>query len=540
MVSALLTATHVVAEESEIFTADTSFYPTPLYHRSPKDVYQLNNSNTIFFDHASTGIAALLQQELQATGISLDVKEIVGQPRHLKFIAICERSTIPRLTRFEPPIKKEEFHLSVTNEGVSIFGADRGGILYGVIAFFQLFEPDTLSIGKIQATSSPYMSFRGLRGHFPRNDPKEINQFKRIVRAMAFCRLNQLWIRDLYVRRFPASVQWDSHPEISDEGALPKSVVKELVQYAEKYNVKVMGSLAATADNVWSMYPELIEMHPGESPFTVRVKAEREKGRTEKYRFGSRFNFCPSREETYRLLFDLIGEMSPLFTSEVFDLGIDEVDQDYNGSRWVACELCSGKDPVKLFAEYVNRLAAHVLSKGKIPLVNSTPFIKEHGGGFHHIYSALPLLRKEVIINNWSEAHVRKAQKNWLGRPSKFRSTDYFGKYGFDDIVHLVGHERRWKDRPELLETKGMLDCYGAFVTHYRYMTDGDFKDSPTIDDMAFSSKHFWNPNQAQIGSEEDERQISHVKKVIKGILEGKPIIKAVAESRGSIEGYQN
>ena len=65
--------------------------------------------------------------------------------------------------------------------------------------------------------------------------------------------------------------------------------------------------------------------------------------------------------------------MTPLFSSDVFDLGIDEVSQPYNGSRWVADKRCRGKDPVILFAEYVNRLADYVSKKGKIPLVNSTP-----------------------------------------------------------------------------------------------------------------------------------------------------------------------
>jgi hypothetical protein len=296
-----------------------------------------------------------------------------------------------------------------------------------------------------------------------------------------------------------------------------------------------MGSLAATADNVWSISPSVIEMRPGENPSAVGVESEKKKGRTERYRYGSRFNLCPSKQKTYRLLFDMIDEMSPLFTSEFFDLGIDEIDQEYNGSRWAACELCREKDPVKLFADHVNTLADYVKSKGKTPLINSTPFIKEHAGSFHDIYKSVDLIRKDIVINNWSEKHVRHVQKDWLGRPSRFRSTDYFKRHGFEKIIHLVGHERRWADRPELLESKGQLDCYGAFVAHYSYMTDGRFKDSVTIDDMAFSSKHFWNPNHPSIGSDDDEQQIAYAKGVIRGILEGKSILRAIADGRRAV-----
>ena len=143
-------------------------------------------------------------------------------------------------------------------------------------------------------------------------------------------------------------------------------------------------------------------------------------------------------------------------------------------------------------------------AKGKIPLVNSTLFIKEHAGSFHNIYKSLPFIRKNSIINSWFEKVVTEARKNWWKPESKFSSVKYFKSNGFNKIVHLTGHERRWKDRPELLESKGRLDCYGAFVAHYRYMTDGSFKDSPTVDDLAFSSNHFWNPNNPPMGSRQE------------------------------------
>jgi hypothetical protein len=228
--------------------------------------------------------------------------------------------------------------------------------------------------------------------------------------------------------------------------------------------------------------------------------------------------------------------MAPLFSSKVFDLGIDEVDQYYNGSRWVACNFCKGKDPVKLFSEYVNRLADYVISKDKIPLVNSNPFIKEHGGEFKEIYKAVSLLRKDIIINNWSEGHVR-ARKGMEGYYQKFSSTDYFKKFGFKKVVHLVGNGQRWQGRPELLESKGMLDCYGAFVTHYQYITDGTFANSESIDDIAFSGNHFWFPNVPEMGSNLEKTQILYSKKVIQGILEGKPIIKAATDGRNLILG---
>ncbi|MHA2231793.1 MAG: family 20 glycosylhydrolase, partial [Candidatus Hodarchaeales archaeon] len=383
-------------------------YPTPVLRKINAGEFIITPETKIIPDDLSISNALLIRNEIkQWLEIDLEVSTGLGRIKKPNSILLHMTDGRSDFKEIQEPALREPFRLSVNEKSISLSSSRLEGQLYGLMTLFQLVIPNTLIIPGIDILDWPKMPFRGLRGHFPRNDPEEIENFKRIVRVMAFCRLNQLWIRDLYVRRFPASLQLESLPDIGGEDALPKSVAKALIEYAEKYNVKVMGSLAATADNVWSIYPNLIEMHRGESPFTVKIRAEKKKGRTEKYRFGSRFNFCPSREKTYSLLFDLIDEMAPLFTSRFFDLGIDEVDQDYNGSRWVACELCRGKDPVTLFADYVNRLADYVLSKGKIPLVNSTPFINAHAGAFHDMYKALPLLRKEIIISNWSEAHVR-------------------------------------------------------------------------------------------------------------------------------------
>ena len=296
-----------------------------------------------------------------------------------------------------------------------------------------------------------------------------------------------------------------------------------------------MGSLAATSDIVWSVYPRLIEMAPHESPLTVKIKHE--KNPTPKYRFYSRFNFCPSKKETYRLLFDLVDEMAPLFSSEFFDLGIDEVDQDYNGSRWVACDLCKGKDPSKLFADYVNRMADYVAGKGKTPVINSASFIKGHAGDFHDIYKSVSLIRKNIVINNWSEKHIRDTNKGPLNPLSHFTSSEYFRGYGFEKTIHLVGYERRWKDRPELLDPKSYLDSYGGCVTHYKYMTDGQFARSATIDDMTFSAKHFWNPSHSEIGSRQEEVELSYARNVVQGILEGKSYLQAISAARNNSVG---
>lgn len=503
-------------------------YPAPVIQETTPDQFSLNEKIIILFDKRSKINAEFLNTELRSIGINLQRSQIVRDPFKSNVIILCGKENVLLNSDVTTALGKEDaYYLSVTKEKILVTGADVGGQLYGILSLLQLIDKSRSAVKEVEILDWPKMTFRGLRGHFPKNNPQEIEQFKRIIKAMAFCRMNQFWIRDLYARRFPASIRWNLHPEISDLDAISKSLAKELIDYADRFNVEVMGSLASTADIVWSIYPHLIEMGPGESPHTVVIK--KEKNRTLRYRFGSRFNLCPSQEETYRLLFDLIDEMAPLFTSNVFDLGIDEVGQPYNGSRWAADEFCLGRDPVELFSRYVNRLADYVSNKGKIPLVNSTPFIKEHGGAFHNIYKSLAHVRKNIIINNWSEGAVRR--RYWIQKVRKFKSSEYFYSYGFDKIIHMTGYARRWIDRPELLESKGKTDCFGAIITHYKYITGKEGISENTLDDLAFSSNHFWTPDNPEMNSKMEESLVFYAKGVLSSILRGSSFLEAFSEN---------
>jgi hypothetical protein len=509
-------------------------YPLPAELILLGGAVNLTPQSRIWFDAASLENAELLHEELESRGLSIGMESIAAEyPTSSDIVLQITTGQAPNGMVREAFESRDGYLVSVSDQGIRIVGSDAGGQLYGILCFLQFINDKDFTIPRIVINEWPAMTFRGLRGHFPKDDPHEIEQFKRIIRAMAICRLNQLWIRDLYVRRFPASLELKRHPELNDDDSIPQALALELIQYARRYNVRVMGSVSSTSDIAWFVYPELIEMKPGEHPATVPIRNE--KGRTLRYRYGARFNFCPSAEQTYRLLFDIIDELAPLFTSEIFDLGVDEVSQEYNGSRWVADVRCRGKDPVLLFAEYVNKLADYVMTKDKIPLVNSTPFIREHGGDFYELYRSVRLIRKNIMINNWSDGFVRKRQSKSLFHKlfgdKPFSSREYFADHGLHNIIHMVAAGGRWKDRPELLENEGEFDIYGAFITHYTYMT-GEEMDPAVIDGMSFSGKHFWRTNKPEINSNEDQELTLYARRVIKSIMSGKSFLQAFGDAR--------
>lgn len=84
-----------------------------------------------------------------------------------------------------------------------------------------------------------------------------------------------------------------------------------------------------------------------------------------------------------------------------------------------------GKDPVRLFADHVNRLADHVTARGKIPLISNSSLIKGHVGDFHDIYKSVSLIRNNIVINNCSDGHIRvKNRAAWNPNCPEMRSKE--------------------------------------------------------------------------------------------------------------------
>ena len=194
------------------------FYPATASCQRIPGSFNINTSTAILVSEGGERNAELLKDEIEKVlGLRLSVKKTRRRFQNLDVILLGNEEG-PHMSEEMRYVlsHREAYHLSVKDDYALVASSKSEGQLLGLVALLQLIDPKTRTIPKVETSDWPKMSFRGLRGHLPKNTPEEIENFKRIIRAMAFCRLNQLWVRDLYVRRFPASVRWSSHPEISD------------------------------------------------------------------------------------------------------------------------------------------------------------------------------------------------------------------------------------------------------------------------------------------------------------------------------------
>ncbi|HUT32110.1 MAG TPA: glycoside hydrolase family 20 zincin-like fold domain-containing protein [Planctomycetota bacterium] len=418
--------------------------------------------------------------------------------------------------------KAGAYVLAVEPSGVAVLGRDAAGAFYGALTLLQLFTPpDQLTCAKI--VDSPYHFYRGMRAGLPRGKPREGEvthaYFRDLLRLMAFCRLNHVWVE---------GTSWNTpmrrHPEMAWQDVLTPDQAKALVGFATRQFLSMDGSLSWQW--VYYDYKRLAELYPDETWDTMRGVRKK-----------SRVNVCPSNPESWKLLFETMEDIVEVLPGDHFAVPLDEMYQEYNGSRWAVCKLCQGKDPVKLFAEFASRLTGRVLELGKVPIIGGGMLVREHQGWYKDIYKAIDLIerRDKLAVYNWSEGHIRRGAMKVKGETlhvPDFKATPFFRGHGYKDVMHLFAGNDHWAGRPEMREVRGKLDCYGGFVSYYHPMNYELMKQNGTLANLVFTAQHLWSPDSPPMDSEDDARACRYGEALADGVLQGKSYVEAIAGAR--------
>ncbi|MHA1370093.1 MAG: glycoside hydrolase family 20 zincin-like fold domain-containing protein [Promethearchaeota archaeon] len=131
----------------------------------------------------------------------------------------------------------EGFHTETKNGMLVIVGKTTAGLFYGIQTFYQLIvqRDDRLLLPAVKIDDYPTMKIRGLSWDISRGQSPSIEAVKRHVKLLSRFRLNlfQFYIEDMF--------QIEKYPQIGKgRGALSPGFVKEIEEFASKYNVEIM------------------------------------------------------------------------------------------------------------------------------------------------------------------------------------------------------------------------------------------------------------------------------------------------------------
>lgn len=267
----------------------------------------------------------------------------------------------------------EGYMLSVEGGGVLLEGVDRQGVLNGFHTLLQLFPQgvyggnysEFCTIPCLRIIDYPAYSYRGQHLDVARSFIP-IEEIKEFISHLAHHKINHLHLHLTDDEGWRVEIL--SHPELTEVGAwrggdspvkavygsfeeryggyYTQAQLRELVEFARQRGVEIVPEvdLPGHSLTIGKIHPEIL------------CPVERDLSATGGY--GVQNVWCVAREENYRLLEDILGEICDIFPSEYIHIGGDEVATSY----WRDCPHCSTLYKKEGMTSY-NQLEQHFLNR---------------------------------------------------------------------------------------------------------------------------------------------------------------------------------
>ncbi len=306
--------------------------PKPVKMVEKQGEFTLTPSTTIVYRGDLQEQAAYLQDVIKkSTGLRLDITE--GK---------AKKNTI-YLTLDTPDKVAESYKLDVNSKGVTIVGADKGGLFYGIQTLLQLFPAQIYSnvVEEGVKWSAPAVSIEDKPEYEWRGMMLDVARYfydkefvKKYIDMMAMYKMNILHLHliddsgwRLQIDKYPLLTEigaWAGENEKRLGGYYTKDDIREIVKYAELRNVEVIPEIAFPAHMLSAVaaYPWL--------------SCEEKQLKVQTQHYISRDLLCVGKESSYQFIDDIIKETVELFPSKYIHIGGDEVVPE----KWATCPHC--------------------------------------------------------------------------------------------------------------------------------------------------------------------------------------------------------
>ena len=289
----------------------------------------------------------------------------------------------------DPALGREEYRLTVAENGVDICGGSAAGLHWGVQTLRQLVRQYGMLLPCLEIRDWPDLQARGLFYDVTRGRIPTLEYLKALADKCSFYKLNQL---HLYVEH---CYLFDGISEtVRDDTPLTAQDILELDAYCRKRHVELVPSIA-TLGHLYKVlrgkqYGHLSELEEGDREFSFY-------GRMEHH------TLDVTQEESMELVLRMIGEYASLFTSRLFNINGDEVfDLGKGRGKQRAQEIGSHQ----MYVDWIKKIAQHVKDLGFRPMFWGDVIIEDP--------EKINQLPRDIICMNWDyepdfrEDHAQK------------------------------------------------------------------------------------------------------------------------------------
>jgi hexosaminidase len=278
----------------------------------------------------------------------------------------------------------EDYTLDVTPKSITIKGSGTKGVFYGIQTLLQLLPSqvysnsklrlEEYSINSIHIEDFPEFSYRGLMLDVSRTF-YSVEQIKQYMDWMSHHKLNYFhWhLSDdngwrIEIKKYPLLTEkgaWRGENEVLTPtynsgnerygGFYTQKEIKEIVAYAQERGIEIIPEidLPGHSKAAVATYPSIQCKSSSNIPSAC-----------------GEFNnvWCVANEKNYKILDDIIKELSKLFPGKYIHIGGDEIVYDY----WDKCSDCQAlmkregmEDLKELHAYFVNKMEKIIEKHGK-------------------------------------------------------------------------------------------------------------------------------------------------------------------------------
>ncbi len=253
------------------------------------------------------------------------------------------------LTRKNTPHKmhKQGYMLSVLKDKVIVKANSEAGLFYGTQTLIQLIKKDgdQFSIPGMVINDWPDLEIRAV--HYDTKHHQDKSSYvKSFIRELAGYKINML------VWEWEDKFEYPSHPEIGAPGAFTMAEMQEFTRYARQYHIQIVPLVQGL----------------GHVSFILKWPKHKHLREIE----ASNWEFCPLKQGSYDLLFDLWEDaMKATPGSEYIHIGSDET------YELGACHECKAKAQEigrsGLYQLFINKSASFLQKKGRKVMAWETP-----------------------------------------------------------------------------------------------------------------------------------------------------------------------
>jgi hexosaminidase len=306
------------------------------------------------------------------------------------------------------PIARQGYRLTIDRDGVRLAGNSLQGLFYGVQTLLQLLRQGPAGLELPCATIDDWPDLEVRCVHYDtKHHQDRLEAVLDLITRLAHFKMNAIaWeIEDKFA--------YQRHPVIGAPGAFTADQMRRITEHALKHFV------------------EVIPIVQGPSHLAFVGKHEEFAHLREDKR--NNYMLCPTREETYQLLFDMYDELIEATPGcAYFHIGTDE---PYFLGDTVECGCRARRDKIGqsgMMAEFIAKCAKHLIAKGRRPLC---------WGEWPLTAPDVPRLPHEVINTVFqnptiAEAYRANGNREWIYCPTQG------GRVIFPEYLHGDGRPR--------------------------------------------------------------------------------------------------